>query len=366
MKVFYFILGKANKDRPNGVNQVIAGLCKYLTLNGVSLRVTGFASNTLKQGEVIQRDKFKLKAYSLYNTLFLKDIITNIKWADIIHIHGIYNLKNIFIGMLAKKYSVPYVITLHNGFSPGLRSIKKRIFDFIVQKTHIENAAAIHVLALEESTEILQICSPKKIIYAPNGVDLDDIKNLKKKEDFNLEKNSEITIGFLGRVSKEKNIFNLVKAIGDMSEHYQIKLLIAGPDSPYLRYICKHNKNVRIDWVGPKYSNEKFEFIKSLDIFIHPSIADVFSISAMEVLSIGTPLIIARSSKASHFFNSNSFFMCEPTRYGIKVALSDAIKKQSLWKTHSENGIELVNKKFNWNSASLSLKKGYEEILHDK
>ena len=39
MRILHFILGKADKNRPNGVNQVIAGLAKYLVKEGVDLNV---------------------------------------------------------------------------------------------------------------------------------------------------------------------------------------------------------------------------------------------------------------------------------------------------------------------------------------
>ena len=40
-RVLHFILGKANKDRANGVNQVIAGLAKYTARSGGDVRVIG-------------------------------------------------------------------------------------------------------------------------------------------------------------------------------------------------------------------------------------------------------------------------------------------------------------------------------------
>ena len=89
------------------------------------------------------------------------------KWCDYIHMHGIYNLHNIVVAMLARYMKIQYIITLHNGFAPNLSNLKKKVFDFFIQKKHIEKASAVHVITLEESTEILKNIKTKKNYFSP-------------------------------------------------------------------------------------------------------------------------------------------------------------------------------------------------------
>ena len=365
MKIFHFIIGKANKDRPNGVNQVIAGLCKYSSLNGEDIRVIGLASNAKTEGEIISRDQFDVIVYSRWSFALLKEIKESLKWCDLLHIHGIYNWPNVILGKLAKKYLVPYVLTIHDGLAPKRTKYRKKIFDFLIQKKHIESASAIHVLALEEATEILEVCTPKSFIYSPNGIDLDDfpIDKIEIKNKQNNLNNTSFTIGYLGRISEEKNLLNLAKAIDLFDPDIDIKFKIAGPDSNYLNKILSLSKKDNIEWVGPQYGNDKIEFIKSLDLFVHPSEADVFSIAAMEVLAIGTPLMISRASKASHFYNSRGFFMCEPSAYGIYYGIQDVLDKRGEWNNIAHNGQKLIFDTFNWNTASKNLISGYKKLL---
>jgi glycosyltransferase involved in cell wall biosynthesis len=140
-------------------------------------------------------------------------------------------------------------------------------------------------------------------------------------------------------------------------------LKLAGPKSVYLDNILALDDGLNIEWVGPKYGPDKVEFISSLDLFVHPSQADVFSIAAMECLAIGTPLIITRDSKASYFYNSGGFFMCESTSYGINRAIYEAVGRRDEWESITKNGQSLILNTFNWNTASLSLIKGYESVL---
>lgn len=365
MKIFIFILGKANKNRPNGVNQVIAGLCKYFVINGHSIRLIGLASNAKYEGEIIKRDDFEIEVYSRLSIIFFRAIARDIKWCDICHLHGVYNFVNILVGILAKKNDTPYVITPHNGFAPHLQKWKKKLFDFIFQKRHIEKASAIHILAQEESTEILSLFNPLKFILAPNGIDPDDFmaSNFKNLNSDEIGTNQEkIVIGYLGRISEEKNIINLAKAIAQLKDSKSICLKLAGPSSTYLEKIMSHYSK-DIQWVGPQYGKDKIEFIKSVDLFVHPSKTDVFSIAAMESLAIGTPLLITRDSKTSHFYKYGGFYMCEATTFGIKQAIIEVIDEREKWPDVTKKGRYLISSLFNWNTASLSLLKGYSSII---
>lgn len=360
MRILHFIIGKGNKHRSNGVNQVISGICKYSIKHGINVRVIGYASNAKEQGEIEYQDGFKVTVFSYLNKKLINKLIEDMKWCDFIHMHGIYNLHNIVVAMLARYMKIPYIITLHNGFAPNLSNFKKKVFDFFIQKKHIEKACAVHVITLEESTEIFKIVKPKKIILAHNGIDLEDFPV--NENEISTKINKQLKIGFLGRISKEKNLVNVVKSLNEISKMgLKIDFYIAGPKSNYLKEVLSLNRSIK--WVGPLYEGKKIDFIKSLDLFIHPSKADVFSIAAIEVLALGTNLLITRTAKASYFYNSNSFFMCEPTVFGIKKGILQAIEDRENWHSMSKRGKELVKTTLNWNVISKQLIQGYKEIL---
>ena len=83
----------------------------------------------------------------------------------------------------------------------------------------------------------------------------------------------------------------------------------------------------------------------------------------MEVLAIGTPLMISRASKASHFYNSRGFFMCEPSTFGIYYGIQGVLDKRGEWNNIAHNGQKLIFDTFNWNTASKNLISGYKKLL---
>jgi glycosyltransferase involved in cell wall biosynthesis len=365
MKVLHFILGKANKDRANGVNQVIAGLAKYSVRHGAEVRVIGKAQSVEREGERIARDGFGVEAYSQWSGPLRKAMIDAIGWADIVHLHGAYAPWNLWVAGLCKRRGKPFVITLHDGLAPKRamtkNRIRKQLFHVLLQKRHLRAAAGIHLLTEEEATDLFNCADSKNVFCIPNGIDLDDFPEDQMPT---MRISANITIGYLGRLSPEKNLDALCAAFIAMNIGRNLRLKLAGPESNYGRHLIANYGAQGVEWVGPKFGTDKNAFIRSVNLFVHPSLCDVFSIAAMEVLALRTPLLITRTSKASYFYNNRAFFMCEPTAFGIERGLRSALKQQSKWPGMVNCGRELVEQRLNWSMTVQELLPEYKKILN--
>jgi glycosyltransferase involved in cell wall biosynthesis len=364
MKVIHFILGKANKDRANGVNQVIAGLAKYSVRHGAEVRVIGKAGSVDSEGEIIARDGFEVQAFSKWDRPLRQAVADAIGWADVVHLHGVFAPWNLWVAGLCKRLGKPYVLTLHDGLAMerllGRAKIKKRMFHSLLQKRHINQAAGIHVLTEEEATDVLACASPKYLFCIPNGVDLEDYPTVPQARP---TPEAEISIGYLGRLSPEKNLDALCRAVVLANHDGRLRLRLAGPDSAYLRQLLIRYGQNGVEWVGPQYGADKTNFIRSVDLFVHPSLCDVFSIAAMEVLALGTPLLITRTAKASYFYDQQAFFMCEPTVFGLERGVRLALDRHADWQTMSVRGRCLIEERLNWRVAAGDMLAIYSRIV---
>jgi glycosyltransferase involved in cell wall biosynthesis len=367
MRVLHFILGKANKDRANGVNQVIAGLAKYSVRHGAEVRVIGKAESVERESERIARDGFEVEAYSRWGRPLRRALIEAIEWADVVHLHGVYAPWNLWVAGLCKQRGKPFVLTLHDGLAPermlSRGRLKKHLFHTLLQVRHLHAAAGIHVLTEEESTDLFAHAHPARVFCVPNGIDLDDFAG---EQAPHIRDSAEVTLGYLGRLSPEKNLDALCEAFVTANVDGRLRLKLAGPASDYGRSLLARYGSKGVVWVGPKYGAEKSEFIRSIDLFVHPSLCDVFSIAAMEVLALGTPLLITRTAKASYFYNSSAFFMCEPTVFGIDRGLRGALSQRTEWPAMASRGRQLIEKSLNWSVAARDLLQQYEQILSGK
>lgn len=365
MKIFHFILGKAAKDRANGVNQVVAGLAKYSIKAGNQVRVIGKAQTAACEGEVIAHDGFNVIVFTKWSRALHKAVVEAVKWADVVHLHGTYAPHNIWLGRLCEKHNKPYVITLHGGLSSARKTrrnwLRKTVFHLLLQKRNLSRASLIHCLTEEESTDLYNQARPTQAAVIPNGVDRDDFPSPSPLKPHK----RPIRIGYIGRLSREKNLHALCSAFHAINKDKEMKLLLAGPKSLEGNEILRNWPNAGISLVGPKFGNEKRAFLEEIDLFVQPSKTDVFSIAAMEVLACGKPMVITRTSDASHFYDSKAFIMCEPTAYGIEKGLNKALSSKKHWPEMASRGRQLIDQRMNWDAAAKDLIQAYERITKD-
>lgn len=363
LSVLHVIQGKADKNRANGVNQVIAGLAKYTAKHGVSVAVLGKAQTVSHEGEVIARDGFEVTAFTKLSTAFRMELRQSLQEADVVHLHGTYSPFNIWLGRVCDKANTPYVVTLHGGFSPARNTwknrLKKRLFHLLFQRRHLEQAAMIQVLTEEESTEALAAFRPKAMRVIPNGVDLDDFPPPTDRD----QPGPDFRIGYIGRISREKNLPALCEAFVNANAKRKGRLVLAGPGSAEGEAIKRRYASRGVELVGPMFGHDKLAFLDGIDLFVHPSKADVFSISAMEALARGVPMVISRTADTSHFADSGAFIMCEPTAFGLERALNKALDSQEAWPEMVRRGRKLIETRLNWNAAASDLKEAYQSVL---
>lgn len=367
MKILHFILGKANKERANGVNQVVAGLAKYSARAGAEVRVIGKAHRVDSEGEIIQRDGFSVRAFSRWARPLREALLKDVEWSDVVHLHGVYSPWNLMVARLCRRRSRPYVVTLHDGLAPERAEARGRFrkwgFRLLLDRSYLERAAGIHVLTPEEATDLFAVANPSNVFCVPNGIDLDDYPSQLPTVGARME---PFVMGYLGRISPEKNLEALCMAFLTLNEEAGgMRLRIAGPESEFSRRLQARFSSDFIEWVGPKFGADKTAFIRSLDLFVHPSLCEVFSIAAMEVLALGTPLLITRTSKTSYFYDARAFFMCEPTPYGLEHGLREAMMKRGEWADRAAHGRALIERRLNWSVAARDMLADYVRIAGD-
>ncbi len=133
------------------------------------------------------------------------------------------------------------------------------------------------------------------------------ILNTKPLQRTRLNTNGLVTIGYLGRISHEKGLEYLFKAMNIINVTNRYKLLIGGPqpagEDKYFKVISNlvgSEKNVeylgtlpplRLLENGELEQNALVEFLNLIDIFVLPSINESFGIVQVEAMSFGCPVI---------------------------------------------------------------------------
>src|SRR4030095_5105119 len=143
---------------------------------------------------------------------------TNID-ANLVHCHTWYSH---FGGILAKKnYGIPLLITTHSlePLRPWKREQLAGGYDFSVwvEKTAIEMADAIIAVSNETKADIERLfdVDPKRVHVIHNGIDLDEYRKVDAVDALKrqgIDPNAPYLL-FVGRITRQKGIIHLVRAI---------------------------------------------------------------------------------------------------------------------------------------------------------
>lgn len=370
MRILHFILGKANPNRANGVNQVIYGLVKYQRRAGHEVRVIGISRSMDVSYAKIQRDCFEVECFKDFNVKsfsYIKEVIENV---DIVHMHGVWNKKNVNLGRYLENIKKPYVITAHCGYAMDRLKqsnyLFKLLFHHLWQKRLYEHASGIHALTREESTDISKFCKSNNIFVVPNGVD----PEVYDKYQYQVHQGrKKIKLGYLGRISVEKNIDNLIRAIALLPEaiREKVELTLIGPISQNVARLKTLARDLGVEenlnLVGGKYAEEKIEALLDLDVYIHPAYSDVVGIAVMEAFALGLPVIVTRTSHMSYFYQSNAYIMVEPSAQDLCRGISEMLERRSEWQEFSFRAKDIYHKIFNWESVVDQLINEYQKII---
>lgn len=363
LKVFHFILGKANKNRANGVNQVIAGLAKYSIRLGAEVRIIGKANSAEMEGKTVHQGGFDVIVYTKWSKALREAVHEAIEWADIVHLHGVYSLSNHWVGRICTAEATPYIVTVHGGLAAERKrsrgTLRKTIYHALLQKNHLAQAAAIHIVAEEERIDVIQEARPKKLICIPNGVDLEDFPSPSYPSS---QKGDVLRIGYLGRLAREKNLGALCEAFAAINTSGGMELLLAGPESADGARLKQEYAAKGVVLVGPKFGQEKADFLNSLDVFVLPSLSEGSPISAMEVLASAVPLLVTCTSNMSHYAASRGFYMCEPTVFSLEKGLIRVLEDREEWGNVARRGRVLIETRLNWETSASQMLAAYDDI----
>jgi glycosyltransferase involved in cell wall biosynthesis len=145
--------------------------------------------------------------------------------------------------------------------------------------------------------------SREKVTPIPNCIPSDTYFHpelrLEAQQEFQVT-DMDLVIGFTGRVSRVKRLDILLQAVRNLSLTYpQIRLLIAG-DGELLKTLKAKAESLGIygmvRWLG--FTSDIPKVLAALDIYVQPSINEGLSLSILEAMSAGVPVIATRVGSA--------------------------------------------------------------------
>jgi len=224
---------------------------------------------------------------------------------DLVDIQSPFIYPAFLAGTFALKMNIPLFYHMRgNLLQTHLKSkkIKKLIFLQIFENKIIRNSTTLIALNQCEKDAFATIAPAVPCRIVPNGINLPQHVNLHATRK-NIHKKWKISddaqvILYLGRIHIWKRVDLLLKAFEKIAFNFpKAILVIAGKDEINLqqqtqKIFLHHSVLKRVIFTGPIYNLEKHEILSRADIFCLPSKGEGLSVSILEALAYGIPVLI--------------------------------------------------------------------------
>ena len=202
---------------------------------------------------------------------------------DIVHIH---KSSNIPLALMLKLSRFKCVLTVHGcvwrrGETRWSHFTKLAMFIFDLMACI--SLDKVVLVGKHDWMSFQSLFPSKRISLVQNGVVVETRHTCQPREGW----------AFLGRISPEKNVLNLIKAANQLSE----KLTIYGPISPpnpkYERAFLHELEHSNVEWRGPILPDHVGPTLAKHRVFVSPSFTEGLPFSVLEAAAEGLYLVLS-------------------------------------------------------------------------
>jgi alpha-maltose-1-phosphate synthase len=224
--------------------------------------------------------------------------------ADVVHCHTWYSqLGGILIQL---GYGIPLAITVHSlePLRPWKREQLQGGYDLScwIEQTALGHADAVIAVSKGTREDILRVSRvpPERIHVIYNGIDTSiyrPVAGTDALERFGVDP-GQPSVLFVGRVTRQKGIVHLARAIPMIDPSTQVVLCAGAPDGAEIReemaqaVAQAQRQRGGVIWIEDMLSRaDVIQFYSHATVFCCPSIYEPFGIINLEAMACGTPVV---------------------------------------------------------------------------
>ena len=312
--------------------------------------------------------------------------------ADVVHCHTWYSH---FGGILAKlNYGLPLVITVHSlePLRPWKREQLGGGYDFTVwlERTALEMADA--VIAVSKGTKgdverFFQI-RPERLHVIYNGIDLEEYRPSDESDAllrYGIDPARPFLL-FVGRITRQKGIVHLARAIPFMDPGFQIVLCAGAPDTPEIAAEMKaavgeaQAKRRDVIWIDKMVDKKTVrQLYAQAAVFCCPSIYEPFGIINLEAMACETAVVASAVGGIKEVvmdgetgflvpveqMTESPFEPINPEKFERDLAarVNELMANPELQKKFGRAGRKRAEEKFGWGAIARETQALYETLL---
>jgi glycosyltransferase involved in cell wall biosynthesis len=294
-----------------------------------------------------------------------------VREADVIHGHGLYVGTNYIFGRESTRQDTPLVYHVHGMFEPYILSRsrwKNRLVHWLFEDANFRRVRLWRALTAKEADQIRAYGIKQPVVVVPNGLNLADFPKPKDTQaPITLASGQSLAktvprILFLGRIHPKKGLDILLSAwakLSTLTKNWQ--LVIAGPDEKgHLAQIQALANSLglrdQIVFTGPVTGETKIRLLYSSDLFVLSSYSEGFSMSLLEALACGIPVIATHACNFPEISQNQAGWECDSALDSLIATLRVALQTpESVRREIGLNGRRLVESRYSWSAVVQTL-----------
>jgi glycosyltransferase involved in cell wall biosynthesis len=335
------------------------------------LGMTGALSRLREDVTIVTPTPSRLEEITLPAGLALKgpeaDLADAVRWAEVVHLHGLWQVQTRRGARVARAGRVPYVITAHGMAEPwALRHKywKKRIYLALVEARNLRRASCLHALSRPEIGHLRTIAPWTPVAFIPNGVELEFAANLPQQSILEAEcpeLRGKFVLLFFSRLHVKKGLDLLAEALGPiMPGRTDLHLLLAGKDdgawASFRDRMVHRGLGGRMTYLGHVSGERARQVWAAADAFVLPSYSEGFSMAILEALACRIPSLITTACHFPELAVADGAVVVPPDAAAVTQGLRDLLERTPQERAAlGLRGRRLVERDYTWDRQAQRL-----------
>jgi glycosyltransferase involved in cell wall biosynthesis len=385
MRILHVVPTYLPATRYGGPIVAVHSLCRALAARGHAVEVfttsiDGPTDTAVPYDRPVMLDGVKIRYFASrrlrrlsYAPALMQSLHDEISGADIVHLHSAFLWPTWRAARLSHKKRIPYVVSPRGMVVKTLIASRNRLIKSawiaLIERTNLEQAAAIHATSAIEAEEIQKFgWRLPRIAVVPNGVDAieDQARQATPSADIAALAGQQPLVLFFGRLAQVKGLDRLLRAFAQTRRG---TLAIVGNDYEGLAAgLSDMARQLQIDdrvRMVPRTITDadKECMFAAARVFVLPSYSESFGNVVLEAMQRGLPVIVTPDVGAAEVVkDSGGGIVAGGDAQSLGAAIDRLTEDAAKSSAMGEAGRRHVSAHYGWPSVAARMEALYGEL----